>query len=221
LVLAPHAFVLGQLSVVCIWSVIAMKKSAWLRASPVLAVILAALAGAILSDSRGRPVDTLVDNLSFFGSYAAILIVALWLLRRTPYWRRTTGDELAWQYSLGQLLIAMTIVSVLAAALQRSSLLGEDRAINIAFTSYCVALAIASVFIWSQSWHSVLRLAATLATAILLNLALLPFAEIEGMGGVFFLTFTGAHFLIQGLVLSLWLGIGGLLPLKETAGVEE
>jgi hypothetical protein len=205
--IACDALIVSQLNLVCIWSVLSSKRIRWLPA--LLAPVAAAFVASIFSVVPINFVDEFKLSLAEYGLEAAVLVVALWIFRGTHFWRRRTGAEHEWKYSVAQLLVAMTVVAVLIMAMRDGPFFGDTTFLNIAFTSSMAILAIWSVFVWSTSLHWPTRLAAVLGLALV-------------FGGVFWLAadfprdisfaFT-MHYLIQAIVLSAWLGLGPMLPL--------
>lgn len=210
---ACHALILSQLSVVCIWSSLSLKKSAWTRFVPGVGAVVATL---VIAMSTNEPVifqAAFTTYLSYFGLHAALLVAALWLFERTAFWRRRSGIPRDWQYSLAHLLIVMTVVAILAVALRSSPYFGDDRWINIVFVCSSVALAVASVFLWSLTWHWLLRLAAVLGFAWWLG-AVFIWTNNQGLH---LSTILSTHYLLQAIVLCVWLGCGPVLPNRITS----
>jgi hypothetical protein len=108
----------------------------------------------------------------------------------------------------------MTVVAVLATAVRESPFFGDDRWMNPAFVCSTVAIAVASVWIWAGSQPWILRLGGTLGLAILLagavSLTVVPFTTV-------FSVIIGGHYLIQAIVLSIWLGCGPILTFSKAA----
>lgn len=220
--LALQAMVQGQLCVVCIWAAVTASKSVWTLLLPFLAALCAALMTATATSRPATFNSQFVSHSAYFGLHAALLVAALWLFRRTTFWRRRTGVALAWQYSMGHLLFVMTIVALLAVTFRQEPLAVEGGWDNIIFVGSSVALAVASLFLWSLSWHWILRLAAVLAVAMALAcLLVLVFTRGRpGNVGTLFMMIFGSHHLIQGIVLSVWLGVSPLLPAREPCSTE-
>jgi hypothetical protein len=208
---AFHAAMFGQLSVICIWS--AMSNGILNRAAPLFAIALAAILTATLIDTPVTLSDSIPNRLAQFGLHAVLLTAILWLLQRTAFWRRRSGTNRHWQYSVAHLLLTMTLVAVLVTLLRHSPLT-QDVGIAAAFICSSVALAVASVVVWSLSWHWFGKLAAVLACALILTLALLiAVSWIDPSNfGRFLATFIGAQYLIQALIVSAWLGLAPILP---------
>jgi hypothetical protein len=196
----------GYLSVVCLWSALQLRRNFWSRSAPVAAVILASIAFTFAD------VD-FIALLALFGAHAALLLGALWIFRRSRYWRQRTGIETDWQFSVAQLLVVMTVVALLVVAFQANNLWqdgGDETAWFVGSIAGSTVLAIASAYIWSLGRHWLLRLAGILTVAIGLGV---PFYFTRY--GEHLLFFATCHFLIQALVIVAWIGWGGILPVKE------
>jgi hypothetical protein len=221
-VVAFHAMILSQLSVVCIWSALAAQKGPWTRLAPIPAALLAAQVTAMFVDKPVTLTSSFANHLAYFGIHAASLLALLWLLQRTAFWRRRSGSSLPLQFSLAHLLVMMTVVAVLASTIRSSPFFGDERWINILFLCSSVALAMASVCIWNLArvWWN--RLAGVLFIAFLLA-SFVSFASVvtESSGSQWIVSMIlGAHFEIQGLVLSVWLGCGPILPPQSSTAAE-
>jgi hypothetical protein len=151
---------------------------------------------------------------------AVAVLAALWLLQRTSYWRRRNGAAHTWQFSVLHVLGAMTITAILITLLHRNEyFFGDDRWTNIAFACSDVALVMASVILWSFSWNWVFRLASVIGIAILLGeLAVAVIYGKVGDIGMSAFNILHAYYLVQAIVLSLWLGVGPVLPPRMLVG---
>jgi hypothetical protein len=208
---AFHSLCVSQLSVVCIWSAVVSRKTVWTRIAPLLATLIASISTAVFINAP-IPLDVAITSyLAQYGLQAVLILVVLWLLQRTAFWRRISGEPAKWRYSVAQLLVAMTVVAVLAAAMRRSTFLDHDF-VNVAYTCCYAALAVASVFFWTLSQPSVVRLSGVLGVAIWFAAAL---SLVETPPTRIFSIFMVAHFVIQAIVLSVWLGLGPILPLPR------
>jgi hypothetical protein len=214
LVVTFHALVLGQVSLVCIWSAVGDFIGPWRRSAPVPAVFLAAAITATLIDKPVTFSDSFANHLAYFGMHAALLVAALWLIQRTNYWRQRSGTSRPLRFSLAQLLIVMTVVAVLATTIRSSPFFGNERWINLVFLGSSVALAIANVLLWNLSRHGLLRLAGAFACAILCGIVFLIGAALTSNERLAWIVFVviGSHYLIQTAVISVWLGWGQILP---------
>ena len=211
--------VLGQLSVIFVWSALAVRKDVWTRLAPLLAVAVASVAIGLLDESPWTV------GLPYYGLYAAMLLAALWVFERTPFWRRRRGAATSWRYSMANLLIVMTIIAVLASVIRNSPLFEQHPGVNLLFLCSSVAVAMASVVLWSLTWHWLLRLAAVLGFAEFVGGTLFWFAlqvvplPLEVLAPLLVFIVAPPH-LIQALVLSAWLGLTPILPVWPTSAAE-
>lgn len=219
------ALMLSQISVVCIWSGLSVAKSIWTRISPFLAVIVASLAWGMLGFEHFAGTIGLQEwmertsaALVHQGLHAAPLLAMLWLFKRTAYWKLKSDSSAEWQFSVADLLIVMTIVAVLGAGIRYTEVFGILDWTSVGFIGSSAILALASVFIWSLWWTPLfLRLCGVIGVAIFLAAAL-SFTE-EPFTKVFSVVI-GTHYLIQALVLCMWLGCGSILPLSRASAAD-
>lgn len=205
-VVAFDALLVGQLCVVCIWATLGTQRVVWL---PILiAPFVPTYFRTMLSGLGNHFSDSYWIYFPLYGLATAALVMALWILRGTSFWRRRTGVAHTYQYSLAHLLVVMTVVAILAATMRANPTFGDAKWLNGAFTGCIVLLAVCAVLIWSQPWHWLRRLAATLGVALLLGTAIWLLAS---FGPPSLLVFS-AYFLIQATVLNAWLGLTPILP---------
>jgi hypothetical protein len=211
------ALIMSQLSIVCIWSATKPAKTVASQIFPFATIAVASLLGAWL-DTPSRFLNSLLENLIAFGIQAALLVAALWVLQRTRFWQRRTGIRRPWRYSLAHLLVIMTVVALLAGLFRASSILSREPWSLVAIVVASVLLAVVSVFFWSLSWHGLLRIAAVIGSAMMIGLAVflayLVETDLSGYASVMLFIYT-TFFLIQGIVLSVWLGLGPILPVSS------
>jgi hypothetical protein len=213
-----HALVLGQLGVVCLVFAMSAKPTFLTRIAPWIAALVATLViGLVIPPPADlRSVQVFSSYLGYYGLHCALLLAALWVLQRTKFWSRRTGEVRTWQFSLFHVLGLMTLVAVLTTLMRENLLFRGDKWLNVLFAGSFVTLAVASVIIWSSAWHWMLRLAGVLGIAI-------GFGAISGaimlgesrmlntdLATTFSVIF-GTYYLVQALVLSVWLGCGGIL----------
>ena len=214
------ALVIGQLSVIGIWSALRLTKSVWTRILPWLAVILASAASGPFGGS-----PHVWNGLPYYGLHVALLLTALWPFERTSFWRRRTGSKSEWKYSLAQLLVAMTMVAVLGAAIRHHQLFDDPWPEIAIFICGNVVVAAASVVGWSLSRHALIRLAGGLGVALLLGLAVsLTFTALSAPGEIpppIVVFIFSSHYLIQAVVLGVWIGIGPILPPAQKTAVAD
>lgn len=208
--LAVDALIVSQLCAICIWATLSSSKVVWVPI--IVATFVAALAASVFERADIGLSDNLKVFLSYYGLVATLLLSVLWLFRATKYWRRRCGVDHSWQYSLAQLLIAMTVAAVLMSLVRSGPFEGNDGVVNLVLIASIVAVAAGCVVIWSSSQHALLRFAGTLGWAILVSIAF----GVVTYGSPFSFTLA-VHFLIQAIVLSAWLGFGQILPAKQPA----
>jgi hypothetical protein len=203
--MALYAFVLGQLSLVCIWSMLRGTNLARQLVPPIVAVFCSAL--LIATFYYPEQFETVFfDYTAYYSLHTALLLIALWVLQRTMFWRRYMGYAHPWQFSLTNLLTVMTAVALLSTASRIIPNFSEYGWFSLILTALPVMLAVLSIVIWIQSWHWILRLAGVVGCAI----ALASCTVLET--NVNFAFFTSVPLLIQGLILSTWLACGPILP---------
>ena len=212
--MAYDALIVSQLSVVCIWAVLSSKKIRWVPA--LVAPVVAALVATTFSDDPVNSAEEFKQYLSIYGLAAAILVVILWIFRGTNYWRRRTGIEIRWRYSVAQLLVAMTVVACLAVAMRNGPFHGDIAALSILFVSSFAFLAMWSVIVWSSSLHRFIRLGAVLGVALMIGAS---FWLISDFGPTISIAL-GSHFVIQAIFLSAWLALGPILPLSAESAAD-
>lgn len=217
------ALVTAQLAAACIWATFS-RRSAWERwAGALAAVTVAALLG--IPFAQFKP----AESFGIYGSFAAILMIALWLLSCTAWWKRATHRESAtWQFSLLQLMAVMTLSAVLITALRASELLFEDFSIwnvLVVLTVSDVLVVVATLAIWTTPWHWALRLAAAIVTASMIGAlqTLLAGLGVFGSGVVSSVANDLPPDLVYRILLTLvlfaWLEIGGIVPVNRRAKV--
>jgi hypothetical protein len=210
--------IIGQLSAVCAWSALRIRKPASVQIMPWLAVVVAATGSPMfVGMSPG-----IWDELTYYGVYVALLLSALWLFERTSLWRRRTGIVSPWRYSVAQLLLAMTLVAVLVANIRNTPQFSDHPLVYGRFVVGYVVVTIASIICWSSQSHWLIRLAGTMgaALAVVFVVAMtrnFPNTNLPSLVD-FLAKFTlvlGKDYLIQALVLSVWIGVGGILPVMQ------
>jgi hypothetical protein len=199
---AFHALLLSQLAIVCIWS--AVRARMWITSHiPPIVSVFAATAATMLDRDPVMSND-FITFLAYYGFHAAFLLASLWILQRTQFWNRLTGVSSEWRFSLLQLLLVMTLIAILMSAMRRSPFFLEFKWHTIGSASGFVALSIASVLAWYLVEHLLMRLSCVFGVSVLLG-TLLKMTDFS---------FTYAHYLIQGIVLTIWLDSGQILPLR-------
>jgi hypothetical protein len=168
------------------------------------------------------PESNFMTYLGEFALRAVAMLAGLWFLQRTSYWRRRNGTAHSWQFSVLHVLAAMTITAILITLLRRNVYFGDDRWTNIAFACSDMALVMASVILWSFSWNWVLRLASVMGIAILLGegAVAIIYGQVGDIGMSAF-NILHAYYLVQAIMLSLWLGVGPILPPRMDVGATQ
>jgi hypothetical protein len=212
------ALTMGQLSVVCAWSALRIRKPAWVQMMPWLAAVVASNATPAMVFVTSQ----IKDALMYHGVYVALLLAALWLFERTAFWRRRTGVSRVWRYSIAQLLLTMTIVAVLVAGIRHNQEFNERLFWFVTVLCGYVAVTIAAVICWNSSRHALMKLAGALGAALAVVFAIsLAFGlrHLDEFLEVFkyFALSLGPYYLVQALVLSVWIGIGDILPPAQAA----
>lgn len=212
-IVAFHSLILAQLSLVCIWSTISDSRSHLIRFAPVFAAAVAALVTAMSYHPEAQFGQEFVNSFGYFGFHAALLVIAVWLLQRTKFWARHAGISRTWQFSMANLLAAMTVVAILAPFLRNGQFFAADsRWTNLVFACSSVALAVVGTMAWATRWFWLLRLAGVLGFALLL-VGVVPLMYWgAGIQPTLISLIIGSIYLIQGLVLSIWLASGYIIP---------
>jgi hypothetical protein len=196
-----EALCVSQISLLCVWSMLGADRRMWAPLIPIAAAALVVLAFGHFDALRWT------DAAAEKGVHVAGLMALLWILRRTPWWQRGCAPSARekWQFSLGKLLIVMTVVAVLIVFLRHAD---ETRAIwNVILGPVVygsILLPVIAVVVWRSMPRALLRLAATLLAAA--AIAAWPIF----LAREYWLS-TLAFFVIQALVLWLWLEWGGIL----------
>jgi len=208
------------LSVACIWMVFGQRHVAWKALVGGLALLIAAAATARLFEFR------LWETLALYIGYATLLVLLLWtikqsVLRPIPLATKTP----VWQFSLGQLLVLMTVVGVLISLLRRSELLRSlGEAVATDLFAYSV-LAAGQVVIWSRAWNLRLRMTASLGAAAIFGLASWVYDGLRADPLLGFAPDDITMFLVNGLVQTLviicWLEWGQILPQADVESIDE
>jgi hypothetical protein len=201
-----EALLLGQLSVVCIWSACFTSPSARSRVTPVLGVLLAALTHSLTTQYSVVPF--FVFYLGYFGLHAVLVIASLWILQRTSYWRLKTGSSQTWQFSLFHALSITTVVAVLTTFMRYSGFL-DDGIGNIAVTIGSVAIAVISVIIWRFSRKWIVALVGECCAVGLFGIATLAVYSRPALTrfDTDVLNIFLVLYLIQAIVISSWLAM--------------
>ena len=135
---AFEALVIGQLSLVCIWSAFRTTKLLWVPA--IAAAVAATLFTAMFASEPTSFASTFKSNVAHAVSMPHYFCVALWLLQRTEVLAAAHRCFARIAILLVMhLLIAMTVVAVLASYVRKSPMFGEFKFMYLAFTCGNVA----------------------------------------------------------------------------------
>jgi hypothetical protein len=212
------ALVSGQLAVVCIWAVFAARRM-WLS--------LLAIAVAVIVSTALDVWAAWMNAQESFGIYAALaaaIVTALWILKQTPFWRRTVKPaQFGWQFSIGQVLVVMTIVALLLASLRNTELVaGASEWKYLAAVATCdvliVLVCVLSSILLRDWW---VRLAAACAAAIVLGVAITFTATTGWLGELMIVEFNQevvthiVYLLVIAMVIFAWLELAPILPVRR------
>ena len=196
----------SQISLVCIWSLLGTARRAWVAFVPFAATFAVAAVVVLLGS------NSLKHAVTVLGIHVTGLLVVLWIIKRTRWWHRgsvrTVADK--WQFSLGQLLVVMTVVALLIALLRDSELLQYKLDIEYSVIVGNILLPAAAVLVWRRVPHPMFRLSLVfiLAAVIAVWPVMLDYE--------YWLS-TLSSFLIQGAVLWLWLELGPIISHAQVA----
>jgi hypothetical protein len=207
------ALAFSQVSVVCMWAVFT-GGWAWLRATaPFVFAFVAAVAPAIARGNwpRNQTDDFLLNFTAQLVLYAAVLLVALWVVRQF-LWHRISHRTAAvkpLRFSLLHLLAVMTATAFVLTLLNATQLLHDGRlaqsllfiAVNVALVLFVVVAYGVSVPYWP------FLLAGSLGLAIFLG-------KVEAFynSGSYVMIDWPSINLIQVVVLWTWIYLARLVP---------
>ena len=213
------ALVIGQLGVVCIWAVFAARRI-W---SSLLAIAVAVLVSTAL-DVWAAWMNA-QESFGIYAALAAAFVTALWMLKQTPLWQRSVySARSGWQFSVGQVLVVMTIVALLLASLRNTELIaGAGDWKFLAALSICdVLMVLVAVLSAVRFWGWPVRLAVDCAVAVALGVSLTAAAAAGWLGESMVIPIyqeivpNTAYMIVISLVLFVWLELAPILPLRRT-----
>jgi hypothetical protein len=190
----------SQMSVACIWWLQSTPRRAWKAVVPILVAAAAATAMAQVPS-----VVSIVDVAALCGSHLVALTAALWIATRTTWFQPAAQKRSAWQFSVAQFLVVMTLLAILITVLKASELVRDAWPTAAGIIVGNVVLAVGALFIWRLPRPSLVRLALMLAVAAVVALA-------NALQPPYFLGNFAAYYVIQTLVLWLWLEVGQIVP---------
>lgn len=214
------ALTTSQLAVVCIWARFTSRPAwfAWLGvlAAVVVCSVLGFLFGGL---QRG-------ESFGLYGSFSAVLAFALWLVGGTTKLRELARFGSALQFSLGQLLAAMTVIALLVTVLRTSDLLFGSISLwqlLAVLTVSDVLVVLATLLAWMRPWYWLLRLAASLGMAMAIGVIQTVATNMGLLGSTLTSSFQNdlppdlVGRIILTVVTFAWLEIGGIVPVDRQA----
>lgn len=156
------ALAFGQVSSLCIWLVFCPRPAAhrWLIAGAVFSA-------AVFGIYRSEPAIGIVESATLVGFHAAAVFVAVWLQKIAAAHRGQFSTDA--QFSIKSLFVLTTATAVLAALVRSSEIVQAQWAFTVIFILSNVTLAVGCLLLWNRNWHSILRLAASLALAMVVG----------------------------------------------------
>jgi hypothetical protein len=225
-----EALISGQLAIVCLWSMFSARRALWGWIGAVAAVLAAALTTVYATQL------SFVEACGVYGGYVTALAAALWVLKRTAFWRRLCGaGRTEWKYSMAILLAVMTLIAVLITSLRNSQLVSSASELwkfFAAMTLGDVILAVATTIIWAwtreRQWlpHWWPRLGVVWGFAGILGV-IEHVCAVSGILGVDVATTLHrrapaaefvAYTLAMSLVIFVWLELAPIVPVAPRAG---
>lgn len=206
-----EALSVSQISLFCIWAMLGSPRRIWAPLVPFAA------AAAVVASIEPLNLFRWTDAAAEKGIHVAALMTLLWILKRTVWWNRSISPAARekWQFSLGQLVVVMTVVAVLMAFLRHAD---ETREIwNEILGSFVygyILLPVAAVLIWRWVPSALLRLVLTIVIAFVVSVK--PVVEVKE----YWLS-TLSFFLIQAPFLWLWLELGQIITRPQRAEAAE
>lgn len=213
-----EALTTSQLAVVCLWATFGARRR-WMAVLTLLVAVLVCTAidvyGAWFSAGESFGMYTLL---------ALAIMVALWFLKRARLWAKISHNAVpTWQFSVGQVLLGMTVVGLLITALRGSELVrDEDVWKYLAVYTMCdVAVVLAATVLWAILHPWPLRLCAILALALAAGMLLTAIAA-SGLAGRYAATSfaqnlvpNSVYTILISLVLFLWLELSPIVPINR------
>jgi hypothetical protein len=212
---AWSALALAQVSVTAIWLVFRPRHDVWSWLLPP-AVLLAASYVRTQLGLLG-PGWTTLDYVFRTAIQGLISIVVLWLLKRTPMWRKLApaATQPKWDFSLRQLLLWTTITSVLSALIARATWNdGQPIAVSQAFGILAPpTIAVSVVVIALSRLHWLARIAGYLVVGAAVAMTLNYFLSLIITDRLWNITDRLlAEFVSEALMVAAWVEWGGIVP---------
>jgi hypothetical protein len=202
------AWMLGILTIASIWAVFSPRRRWWTNLVWLFAAVAVVALVVAWAADFGRS-----DIMAYCGSYVTALTLLLWAVKNSWLWPdRAQHLTHRWQFSVGHMLVLMTIVALLITSVRDSELVRNEQSRELLLVGVVtnVLLALGLVLIWAQPWHPVVRLAAMLALGGLVGWC----AERATSPAS---TYAVPSSLIEVLFVFAWLEFGGIIPRDEPA----
>jgi hypothetical protein len=195
------ALAFGQVSSLCIWLVFCLRPAArrWLIAGAVFAA-------AVLGIYRSEPGIGIVESATLIGFHAAAVFVAVWLQKiAAAHGGQFSTDA---QFSIKSLFVLTTATAVLAALVRSSEIVQAQWVFTVIFILCNVTVAVGCLLLWNRRWHSILRLAASLALAMVVGwcLSLVRPSLSDGYEILF---------CVEVILIFAWLQFGEIVPYRR------
>jgi hypothetical protein len=213
----------SQLGLLSAWAVLAHRKIGLRWLVPFAAALIAAIVPLVvierilwqtaLMEGTG-PVEGELRRayFAFVGMFwldAASALSALWLLKPTRLVRKSgeTNEAPAWQFSIKNVLILMTGLSILLVVLVESGAMADSPASTVTLIVSNVLLLIAVVGVCSTTWHWFVRFGTALSAATMIGVGFtVASADLSQKINL------TAYYYVQAIVLFTWLELGPILP---------
>lgn len=197
----------AQVNLLAVWTVLRSSKVGWRWLAPFIVGAIAACvmwSGARSLEPGNATSVSLLEYGAVYWVNAGIAVLVLWILRPTRLLQGTSEIDTGrtWRFSIANLLILLTLTSLVLAILVRNEVAWDYL---LALAAGNVLLLTTLVLICFQSWHWLLRLCASFSVA---PPAALLTAWISGAAAPTLIDFM----LIQVVVLVAWLELGPILP---------
>jgi len=210
------ALAFAQLGILCVWVVFVPKgiRFSWL--APLMLGI--AVASVVALSASGPPASERWEGFLAFivltWTHVAIVLPILWLLKptRVGVAYANLGAKARWQFSMMHLLTVMTCLSILCVLLRQSEWAARDIVVLVTLPIANVSLLLFVIVAVQSGRHWLLRLAISLAGALVIS-AVCEWSNAEIADGMNFFAFN----LIQAIVIWPWLEQMRPTPAAELA----
>jgi len=208
------ALAIGQLSVVAAWLVFRRRHDLWSCLLPLGALFVTSVIRARLGFFGGF---TTADYALRSALQMLVTICLLWVLMRTPLWRRLSPDSAVakLEYSMRQLLFWMTAIAVVSVSIARSTWDdGMPVAIGPPIGIFAPASVAVGIVVFSQlKIHWFARTAGYLMVGAFVAIVLVGYRDWSGAGriDIDFAVRLVVEFVAEALVIGAWIEWGGMI----------